>query len=489
MLCRILVPTVLLVTGADLSPVPAAPARPNVLFIVVDDLRPVLGCYGDRVVKTPNIDRLAESGMVFERAYCQLPSCCPSRTSVLTGLRVETTGVTANSSPHFRQRLPDHVTLPQFFKQHGYFCKELGKVFHRRDPQSWSEPKWIPQCEYAYPIYTSAEAIARQRRTRVTKKPSDWWGTQRWIKVNSWEAADVADEVLFDGQLATQAVAELDRNQDRPFFLAVGFFRPHLPFIAPQRYFDLYPEDSLRLPERQSRPEAPPECAVHRSPELRTYVDISRIEDLSRQQQERLLRAYYAAVSYVDAQIGRVLDELNRLHLRERTIVVLWSDHGYHLGDRGLWGKATNFEESVRSTLIVSAPGIPAGRTKGLAELVDLYPSLCELCDLSQPQRLEGTSFVPLMRSPDRAWKSAAFSQASPRKAEGFSMRTDRYRYTEWHRDGGIVATELYDHEVDPDEMRNIAAAADPDLLDRLRTQLRAGWKAASSGHRVSTHP
>jgi arylsulfatase A-like enzyme len=184
-----------------------------------------------------------------------------------------------------------------------------------------------------------------------------------------------------------------------------------------------------------------------------------------------------------------VLDELDRLHLRKRTIVALWSDHGYHLGDHGLWGKATNFEEAVRSTLIVSAPGVPSARTKGLVELVDLYPSLCELCGLPQPERLEGTSFVPLMRSPGTAWKSAAFSRASPRKAEGFSMRTDRYRYTEWRRDGRIVATELYDHEVDLDETRNIAAVADPKLLDRLQTQLRVGWKAARSVDTVSTRP
>jgi arylsulfatase A-like enzyme len=307
--------------------------------------------------------------------------------------------------------------------------------------------------------------------------------------VNSWEAADVADEVLFDGQLAKQAIVELNRTQNRPFFLAVGFFRPHLPFIAPRRYFDLYPEDSLQLPGRQYRPEASPECAVHRSPELRTYVDISKSDELSREKQESLLLAYYAAVSYVDAQIGRVLGELDRLHLRERTIVVLWSDHGYHLGDHGLWGKATDFEEAVRSTLIVSAAGIPTARTRGLVELVDLYPSLCELCGLPQPERLEGTSFVPLMRSPGRAWKSAVFSQASPRKAEGFSMRTDRYRYTEWRRDGRIVATELYDREVDPDETRNTAPTADPGLLDRLQTQLRIGWKAARSSDTASTHP
>lgn len=264
--------------------------------------------------------------------------------------------------------------------------------------------------------------------------------------MNSWEAPDVADEVLFDGQLAAQAIAELRRPREKPFFLAVGFFRPHLPFIAPQEYFDLYPEASLKLPAGRALPLGAPECAAHASSEPRSYSDISRSRPIPDAKQLDLLRAYFAAVSYVDAQIGRVLDELERRGLRENTIVFLLSDHGYHLGDHGVWGKYTNFERAVRSTLIVSVPGIAAGRTRGLVELLVIYPTLCELCNLPEHEDLAGKSFAGMLHSPGAAGKPAVYSQASPCKATGYSVRTDRYRYTQWRRDDGLVAEELYDY-------------------------------------------
>lgn len=469
-------PIVILVVGlvcrssyADL------PSHPNVLFIAVDDLRPVLGCYGNRVVQTPHMDRLAKRGVVFERAYCQVPSCCPSRTAVLTGLRPADTGVFNNRSPHFREKLQDHLTLPGYFKSQGYFCKELGKVFHLRDPVSWSEPKWIPQPGYAYPMYGTAEAIEKQRRLQVTSKPNNWWGFPKWIKVNSWESPDVADEALFDGQLATQAIKELRRPHQQPFFIAVGFFRPHLPFIAPKKYYDLYPKDALKLPGDRQLPEAASIYSSHSSPEPRTYLDINKGGPIPRESQRELLRGYYASVSYVDAQIGRVLQELKQSGLARKTVVVLWSDHGYHLGDHGLWGKATNFEQAMRSTLIVSVPGIKPGRTRGLVELVDLYPTLCELSRLPIPSGLAGQSFVPLLRSPNGTGKKAAFSQASPSQATGYSLRTNRYRLILWQQKGEIVGRELYYYQTDPQETKNIVHTANAELLRELQTLLRHG--------------
>ena len=448
----------------------AAGSRPNVLFVSVDDLRPVLGCYGHPTARTPHIDALAGCGMLFERAYCQVASCNPSRTAVLTGLRPQATGVITNASGHFRTRLPDCVTLPGCFKQHGYCCKELGKVFHVRDAVSWSEPKWIPPA-YAYPIYGTEAAERQQRTARVTPKPDDWWGAPRWIKLDSWAAPDVPDEALFDGQLATQAIAELRRPHPQPFFLAVGFFRPHLPFIAPRKYFELYPPDSLELLEG-TLPSGAPELAAHASPEPRTFADLPRSGEIPIAKQKELLRAYLAAVSYVDAQVGRVLEELDALGLRNNTLVVLWSDHGYHLGDHGLWGKYTNFETATRSTLMVAGPSIAPGRTRGLVELVDIYPTLCQLCGVPTPDGLAGESFLPLLRNPAGSGKPAAFSQASPRGAAGSSVRTDRYRYTQWRRDGQVVAEELYDYRTSPSETVNLAATADAGLLAALRATL-----------------
>lgn len=474
-LVRTLPLAVLLLAVAD-RPVAA---KPNVLFIVVDDLRPVLGCYGHQLVRSPHIDRLADRGVVFERAYCRVAACCPSRTSVLTGLPPERTGVSSNRSAHFRTKRPDCVTLPACFKQHGYFCKELGKVFHRRDPVSWSEPKWIPPADHAYPIYGTEAALREQLRSRFTPKPDDWWGFKRWIKGPSWEAPDVADGLLFDGRLATQAIAELRRPHAKPFFLAVGFFRPHLPFIAPTKYFELYADDELRTPVRRPLPDGAPKYAAHASAEPRTYTDVSRSGSISAQKQKELHRAYFAAVSYVDAQIGRVLDELDRSGLRENTVVVLWSDHGYHLGDHGMWGKGTNFEQAVRSTLIVSAPGFATGRAHGLVELLDLYPTLCELCGVTPPQDLAGESFASLLRSPAGAGKPAAYSRAAPQDATGYSVRTDRYRYTQWHRDGEMVAEEIYDYTSDPEEQNNVASTAEARLLARLKPLLRAGFALA----------
>lgn len=465
-------------------------ARPkyNVMFITVDDLRPVLGCYGDLEVKTPNLDALAARGTVFRRAYCQLPSCLPSRTSVLTGLRPETTGVLTNGDLNFRSRFRDHVTLPQHFKNHGAFCMSFGKMFHRQDPASWSTQKWIPKGNPCYPIYGKPETIALQvKRGSGPRKPSDWWGFQegrntRWAKALAWEAPEVPDNVLFDGQLADAVIRELRKGCRERFFLAPGCFRPHLPFVAPKPYFDMYPLDSLKLPANRNLSTGAPSFVHYDSAELRSYMDMpKRGQPIPEEKQIEVLRAYYAAVTYVDAQIGRMLDELDRLKLTRQTVVVLWSDHGYHFGEHGTWNKLTNFEEATRSTLIVSVPGQlrPGTTADGLVELVDLYPTLCELCALPVPEGLEGASFATLLDEPDRPGKRVALSQANPRGRMGHTMCTDRYRYTEWTHKGKLVAVELYDHQTDPGENVNLAARPESQaLVNKFSKQLQAARTA-----------
>ena len=460
----------------------------NVLFIAVDDLRPVLGCYGDTKVKTPNLDALAARGAVFRRAYCQLPSCLPSRTSVLTGLRPETTGVLTNGDANFRSRFPDHVSLPQHFKSHGAFCMSFGKMFHRQDPVSWSVEKWIPMGNPFFPIYGKPETIALQReKGSGPAKPPDWWGFQkgrntRWAKAIGWEDPDVPDNALFDGQLADAVIRVLRERRHERFFLAPGCFRPHLPFIAPKPYFDMYPLEDLKLPVNRELPDGAPSFVHYDSAEARSYLDVpKRGQPIPEQKQLELLRGYYASVTYVDAQIGRVLDELDRLDLTDETVVMLWSDHGYHFGEHGTWNKLTNFEEATRSTMIVSAParerhGIAVD---GMIEHVDMYPTLCELCGLPVPEGLEGASFAPLLENAERPGKPVILSQANPTgKRMGRTMRTDRYRYTEWTVRGEPIGVEIYDHQTDPAENVNLAAEPrNQALTDRLARQFRTVWK------------
>jgi arylsulfatase A-like enzyme len=459
----------------------------NVLFIVVDDLRPMLGCYGDPHAKTPHLDALAADGIVFNRAYCETPQCLPSRTSTLTGLRAESTGIFSNRDGHFRDHIPAHVTLPQHFKNNGYFCMEFGKVFHHQDSVSYSVPKFLPKSSYAYPIYGKPESEVLQRSLPVVEKGDEWWGyleerNTRWIRGLSWEDPDVPDSILFDGQMATAVIKALRKYQDERFFFAPGFFRPHLPFIAPKNYYDLYPIADLKLPENQDPPTHSPEFADNNMSESRSYYDVPRDGNIEEQKQLELLRGYYASVSYVDAQIGKVLKELDRLHLREKTIIVLWSDHGYHFGEHRSWGKNTNFEEATRATLIINHPGmkIKGMHTDGFVELVDLYPTLCELCQLKLPEGLEGTSFVPLLNNPDQPWKKAIFCRAKPKGTQGYTMRTPLYRYTEWRDDEGIIATEIYDHINDPQENINIAGQSEfRELSRKLKAQFDRGWQAA----------
>ncbi|MHC4879005.1 MAG: sulfatase-like hydrolase/transferase, partial [Planctomycetota bacterium] len=467
----------------------AASERLNVLFIAVDDLRPDLGCYGASHIHSPNIDRLAATGRRFDRAYCQQAVCNPSRTSLMTGMRPDSTGVTGNHS-HFRMNHPDVVTLPQHFKQHGYHAAAIGKIYHgvfpdgasiqkwdtMGDPQSWSVPavRFGPRYYYTEEGIAAAKLVYRKLYRPKNPGPDDW--TQKLVFGPATESPDVQDSVLYDGKVADKAVATLQqlRDTDKPFFLAVGFIKPHSPYIAPKKYFDLY--DDVSLASHPEFPTGAPGYAGHGSGELRRYTDQPGKGDIPEDNQRRVRQAYFACISYIDAQIGRVLDELDRTGQADDTVVVLFGDHGYHLGEHGLWGKTTNFELDTRVPLIVRTPGMNvAGKaTQSLVELVDLYPTLAELADLPITEQLEGTSFAAVLDDPSQVTKTAAFSQY-PRGGGlmGYSMRTPTHRMTQWvqRQSGEVRATELYDYSDGLVETTNLAAQQ-PDLVERLSSQL-----------------
>jgi iduronate 2-sulfatase len=486
-LWRLLVPMgavfVLLISHAH------AQSKKNVLFIVVDDLRPMLGCYGCRDVRSPNIDRLAAGGMLFERAYCQQAVCNPSRCSVLSGCRPDTTGVFANNK-FLRPQMPDVVTLPQHFKNHGYHTLSLGKVFHHSerepgdDPQSWSEPSWYrAEKERTWFEPDSLALVAHLKALPKKDQPKLFRGPP-------YEASEQPDDAYPDGQLAAKAIETLARLKDTTFFLGVGFHRPHLAFCCPKKYWDLYPAETIKLPDNYYPPKDVPEPALHDWYELRSYGGIPKEGGIPDATALKLIHGYRACVSFVDAQIGRVLDELDRLKLSDHTIVVLWGDHGYHLGENAIFTKMTNFELGTHAPLIFRVPGrkTAVGRTGALVEFVDIYPTLAELCELPQLPHLEGISMVPLLTAPNQPWKKAAFSQyLRPAKAKsrpntmGRSLRTDRWRYTEWVTEGGEnVGVELYDHQAEPAE--NVNVAGDPGneaTVAALAKQLHEGWRAA----------
>lgn len=478
---------------------PPGRGKVNVLFIAVDDLRPELGCYGVPVIQSPNIDALAKTGTVFNRAYCQQAVCSPSRTSLLTGRRPDTTKI-YDLQTHFRLTLPDVVTLPEHFKEHGYHTQAFSKIYHGGldDPKSWTVPHWRP----GGPGYAKPETLEflQKERERLRKEGRDLRTTvlqkdpktglvlkvrQPRFRVRgpSWEDPDVPDNALPDGKTTDRAIEVLRATEDKRFFLAVGFLKPHLPFVAPKKYYDLYPPKALSLAANPFPPRDCPPIALTNWGELRNYSDIPERGPLSDEKALELIRGYYAATSYVDAQIGRLLHELGRLGLRDRTVIVLWGDHGWHLGEHGLWCKHTNFEDATRSLLIASSPGQnnAGARTDALVEFVDIYPTLCELCGLPIPEGVEGTSFAPVMENPKRPWKKAAFSQYPRGKIMGYTIRTDRYRYTEWAQPGEEpVGIELYDHGSDPDENVNVAHRPENDeLVRKLQELLHAGWRSA----------
>ncbi len=463
----------------------ATAKRPNVLFIAVDDLRPELGCYGAAHIHSPNIDAFAASALRFDRAYCQQAVCNPSRSSLMTGMMPETIGVTGNHV-HFRTKHPTIVTIPQHFRNHGYHAAAIGKIYHgvfprgssitkwdtMGDPESWSEPatRFGPRYYYTEPGIDAAKKVYERIYKPVNQSPDDW--TKKLVFGPATESPDVSDNTLFDGKVADAAIARLTtlKDKDEPFFLAVGFIKPHSPYIAPKKYFDLY--DSVDLPTHPDFPSKAPKYAGHGSGELRRYTDQPKRGALPDENQRRVRHAYYACISFIDEQIGRVLSHLDALQLRDNTIVVLFGDHGYHLGEKGLWGKTTNFELDTRVPLLLRYPGMQSGgqSTSSLAELIDLYPTLSELAHLPIAAQLEGSSLTPVLKDPRQSIKAFARSQY-PRRGGlmGYSRRTLTHRLTQWvHQQSGEVrSTELYDYSDSPNETENVAAA-EPALVAQI---------------------
>jgi len=442
--------------------------KPNVLLICVDDLKPLLGCYGTPMVKSPNIDRLAARGVLFERAFCNQAVCAPSRNALMTGLRPQTIGI-YDLPTNFRHGVPDAVTVAQYFRRHGYRTEAMGKIMHvghgnYEDVASWTLPHWKPNVGH----YRLPESTA-------TTRPATAGGPRG----AATECADVPDTAYADGMIADEAVARLRAAQAQPgapFFIAVGFLKPHLPFVAPKKYWDLYERSSFDPARRQTPPEGAPKFAPTTWGELRQYSDIPETGPLTADQQRQLIHGYHAAVSYMDAQLGRVLDALDQTGFARNTIIVLWGDHGWHLGDHGMWCKHTNYEQAARIPLIVVAPGVarPGVKTGALAETVDLYPTLCELAGLPAPEGLDGASFAAVLKDPTAATKDAIFHVYPRSQLLGRAVRTARYRLVEWKRIGEAADTaelELYDYQADPEETKNLAGDQ-PEVVAQLRAIL-----------------
>ena len=425
----------------------------NVLFIAVDDLKPILGCYGDEQVKTPNIDALAAAGVIFTNNHCQQAVCAPSRASLLTGLRPDRTRVW-DLKTQIRDMNPDILTLPQYFRQNGYETAGVGKIY---DPRSVD--KDLDKVSWSIPY--------------VKIRADRWMG---WPEKVSTLSVDKPDEDFADGKIrvAGERLLEQLAAGDKPFFLAVGFKKPHLPFVAPKKYWDLYRRDDFSPHPFQKHALNAPEFAFQPGWELRNgYVDIPKKGPIPEDKQKELIHGYYACTSFTDAQVGHLLAKLDGLGLRDDTVVILWGDHGWHLGDHAMWCKHTNFEQATRSPLILSVPGVDGGRANASpTEFIDIFPTLCELTGLDIPAHVDGKSLTPILRGEQDKVKDFAVSQyhrtADGKNLEGYAIRTERYRYVEWiprrYRTGkqpydraDVVAVELYDYQIDPLETRSLA--------------------------------
>ncbi len=448
------------------------PRPPNVLLIMADDLNDDIGTFGHPMVKTPNLDRLAARGVRFTRAYTQFPLCSPSRVSMLTGLRPDTTRV-HDLQTDFRSIHPDLVTLPQMFKRAGYVSARVGKIYHYGNPGQIGTPGLDDPASWDHTV--NPRGIDKDEEPHVTNFTPQRTGLGSAL---AFYASPAPDEAHTDGKVATEAIALLERHRDRPFFLAAGFYRPHCPYIAPAKYFDMYPLDRIAL--------VPPHPRAANVPVPAWFTNPPHW-GLDQPQQRRILQAYYASVSFLDANIGRLLDALDRLGLADDTIVVFVSDHGYHLGDRGQWMKQTLFERATRTPLIVAGRGVAArgASSPRIVELLDVYPTLAALAGLDPPAVLHGRSLVPLLADARAPWDRAAVSQVRRGGTEpftGYSLRTERWRYTEWA--DGMRGTELYDAVADPDHLRNLAGdPARRDDIAVLGRQLRdivASGKPAS---------
>ncbi|MBN8418856.1 MAG: sulfatase-like hydrolase/transferase [Verrucomicrobia bacterium] len=459
-----------------------AAAKPNVLLICVDDLKPLLGCYGDFLVKSPNIDRLADRGVLFEKAYCNQAVCSPSRNALLTGLRSQTLGI-YDLATNFRKAVPDAVTLPQHFMNNGYRAEGLGKIFHVghgnvNDVASWSVPHFTPKTiSYALKENNPPESTREQA---LFENKKEAWKLPRGAPA---ESADVPDNRYGDGLIAEEAIKRLAAAKlkpEEPFFLAVGFLKPHLPFVAPKKYWDLYDPALFKLPALQTAPAGAPEFAPTTWGELRQYRDIPEQGPLAQEQAIHLIHGYYAATSYMDAQLGKVLDALDASGLAGNTIIVFWGDHGWHLGDHGMWCKHTNYEQAARIPVIVAAPGIKPARTQALIESCDIYPTLAELAQLPTPPQGDGRSFAEVLTNPTAFVRDHAIHVYPRGGLIGRAVRTQRHRLVEWKQPGAAPDTailELYDYETDPGETKNLAVEQ-PAVVTVLR-QFLAGHPEA----------
>ncbi|EMI46902.1 iduronate-2-sulfatase [Rhodopirellula sp. SWK7] len=511
--------------------------HPNILFIAVDDLRPELGCYGSPIAVSPNLDALARDGLLFNRAYCQQAICRPSRASLMTGARPESTGLFHNYVS-LRELQPDIITLPQHLIEHGYETVYTGKIFHQGDTDeenSWSrEPvrkmPGIKKPSGGFALPENQRIQSEDRKAMIAKYGE---AAKRGLASGpAYECADVPDHAYVDGYNTLQAIAtmkELAQQPGKPFFLALGFKKPHLNWVAPKKYWDMYDPAEIPMADEDHAPSAGASMGLHASFELRTRAGIPKSGPLGAELSRTLKHAYLACVSYVDAQIGKAIAALEEEGLRDNTIIVVWGDHGWHLGDMGVWGKATNYEIATRVPLMIWTPDMKSrgAKTDALVELVDIFPTLCELSGVPIPGHVEGHSFVPLLDNPDQPWKTAVFSQypnpalrewaanpLSPAMREtwfgplitevetrieqqfpdvwerdlfeqhltGFAMRTDRYRLVVWKDRRDLAAdpvfVELFDHETDPRETTNVATE-NPDVVNALMDQLHAGWEAA----------
>ena len=456
----------------------SAADKANVLLLLVDDLKPTLGCYGDEVAVSPNIDRLAAMGMRFDLAYCNQSVCMASRYNLLLGSRSSSTGFYSFGT-QFREVYPDAITLPQHFTNHGYVAHSMGKVFHighgnTNDDASWS----VPHLKDKVIEYLVPESNYRQLTREEALFTNEFSKPIRSLpRGAAWESPDVLDEAYADGRIATHAIdrlRSLSQDSDQPFFLAVGFVRPHLPFSAPKKYWDMYDRDSLPMPEFEEAPEGAPEFAVKRGGEITAFKPVPTDtvvfqDDLKRD----LIHGYYASVSYMDAQLGRVLDELEKLGLDDNTIILLWGDHGWHLGDHGSWTKHSNHEQANRIPIIIYAPGVTKSGTSTLqlAETVDIYPTLSSLAGLPQPaapQPIDGVDLTPVLEKPKKRIREYAYHAYNRRGYLGRAIRTERYRLVQWEPHSvGKTEYELYDYEKDPLETINFADSK-PDVLARM---------------------
>ncbi|MFC1467956.1 sulfatase [Verrucomicrobiota bacterium] len=497
-----------LIAGSAMANANKPEAKRNILFIAVDDLKPTLGCYGDAKAITPNIDRLAEAGMVFLNSHCQQAVCGPSRASLMTGLRPDRTRVW-DLKTKIRKANPDALTLPEYFRSQGFTTAGTGKIYDSRsvdkkvDEPSWSVP-YRKEWELPTPsgvvkpvlgAYQSEAARSLAKEAKVAGITGYGPVRKYFVENDAWlavESEDVPDNFYTDGLIADYGLHLMKKlkSEGRPFFLAVGFKKPHLPFVAPKKYWDLYERDEFEIHPFQQKSKDGVDFAYHDSGELRSYIGAGEFnsykegQEMPADKQQMLMHGYYACVSFIDAQVGKLMDELKAQGLADNTAIVLWGDHGWHLGDHGLWCKHSNFEQATRAPLIFSAAGFAQGaQTDAPVEFVDIFPTLCELGGVPVPENLDGQSLVPVLKDASVSIKPFAVSQWPRGQTMGYAIRDTRYRFVEWaknhkgiepYSDEQVVGIELYDYSKDPLETVNLAKHPEyQEVVEKMTGQLR----------------